>query len=423
MMDNSLNSSRSASRKPMRRIPYLRLDVILFIDIILLLVFGGLMVYSAGWDYSLRWFGSSTHVIKRQILFIVLGIVTLLVGMHIDFSLYAKFSPGLLLLVILLLVIAIIKGGVMTPEARSLLGNSVQPSELAKIVLILYFATWLHNKRDKLDDPKYWGIPIAIVLFLLLGLLYLQHDLSAVVTVALIGGMMLFLSGIEFRHILVIAAVSVIFGIGMLWSDETGRGRLLPFLSSVNEENYTTTLVDEHVSWARGAIRRGGLMGVGIGDGSTKLEGLPFPHTDSIYAVIVEETGLLGGVFVLSGYLILLWRGLYIARHAPDGIGSLMAMGITVWLVLEAMVNIGGVMGLIPFPGNALPFISYGGSITLISCFSVSVLLNISRQAIEKKAEEERRLSNAVAGLRWRDRRRRVSRARRASVPKPSSGE
>ena len=164
------------------------------------------------------------------------------------------------------------------------------------------------------------------------------------------------------------------------------------------------------------AFAKGGLFGVGIGNASTKLTGLPVPHTDSIFAVVGEETGFVGSVFLVTMYGLLLWRGLVIARRAPDGLGRLMAAGLTFWLAIEAFINMAVMVGLMPFAGNALPFISAGGSNLMVSMAAIGILLNISRQS-EKTVEQEGRTFGEVVDLRWRDRRRRESRARRTSQP------
>jgi len=157
------------------------------------------------------------------------------------------------------------------------------------------------------------------------------------------------------------------------------------------------------------AFIRGGWVGVGIGKSQTKLMGLPFPHTDSIYAVVGEETGVLGSGLLVILYLALMWRGWVISRRAPDGLGALLAGGLTFWLALEASINMAVMVGLMPFAGNALPFISSGGSNLIVSLTAVGILLSISRMS-EKTKQQEEKVFSAVVNLRGGDRRRRVSR-------------
>jgi cell division protein FtsW len=168
-----------------------------------------------------------------------------------------------------------------------------------------------------------------------------------------------------------------------------------------------------HLSRSLEALVKGSWFGVGIGRADTKLTGLPVPPTDSIFAVIGEEVGVLGASAVVMLNVILLWRGLKIAQIAPDGLGKLMAAGLSIWLALEAFINMAVIVGLVPFAGNALPFISYGGSNLLVSLAAIGILLNISRVSSRSQAKEERSL-DAVIDLRWRDRRRGVSSSRSA---------
>jgi cell division protein FtsW len=168
-----------------------------------------------------------------------------------------------------------------------------------------------------------------------------------------------------------------------------------------------------HVRRSLGAFVNGGWLGTGISAGTVKLNHLPLPHSDSIFAVVGEELGVWGSALTVVLYGMILWRGLVIARNAPDNLGRLLAAGLSFWLVMEAFFNMSGMLGLLPFAGNALPFVSAGGSSLLVSMVAVGVLLNISRLSVEERAKEERRTFNEIVGLRRRDRRRRVSRARR----------
>ncbi len=162
------------------------------------------------------------------------------------------------------------------------------------------------------------------------------------------------------------------------------------------------------------AVINGGWFGVGIGQSNTKYTGLPFPYTDSIFAVIVEELGLLGGCLVVVLFGLLLWRGLTIAKRAPDQLGSLLASGITIWIVLEAFLNMAVIIGLFPFAGNALPLFSSGGSNLITTLAALGVLMNIART--QTSSEENEGSFSAIVDLRRWNGRRRVSRTRRSSV-------
>jgi cell division protein FtsW len=162
-----------------------------------------------------------------------------------------------------------------------------------------------------------------------------------------------------------------------------------------------------------GAFVNGGWIGTGISNGTVKLNNLPLPHSDSIFAVIGEELGVWGSTLMVILYGVILWRGMVIARNAPDELGRLLAAGLCLWLVMEAFFNMAGILGLLPFAGNALPFISAGGSSLVVSMMAIGILLNISRFSTAKRDQEERRTFSEVVGLRRWYRRGRVSRSRR----------
>jgi cell division protein FtsW len=231
--------------------------------------------------------------------------------------------------------------------------------------------------------------------------------LSAVMTIGLLGTLMFFLAGGSLKHFLFMMAVGVLVGVIVLRSGlfPTGPDRMNSFLAGLKDP----LQYSEHVRRSLEAFMQGGWFGVGIGKSQTKLNGLPFPHTDSVYAVVGEETGVLGAGILVILYLILMWRGWLTARRAPDGLGKLLCGGLTFWLTLEAFINMLVMVGLLPFAGNALPFISAGGSNLLVVMSSVGIILNISRMSEKSKQREEKR-THAVVNLRGGDRRRRVSR-------------
>jgi cell division protein FtsW len=191
----------------------------------------------------------------------------------------------------------------------------------------------------------------------------------------------------------------------------TGQERLRDFLLGL----FNPQMASYHVLRSFEAIVQGGIFGLGLGNSQSKMTGLPVPPTDSIFAVIVEEMGLFGAIILIGLYAMLIWRGLVIARRAPDMLGTLLASGLVAWLGLEALINMAVMVGLMPFAGNALPFVSAGGSSLTVSLAAVGILMNISRQkGLATEPDNEWRSFGASVDLRWRNRRRRVSRTRRA---------
>jgi cell division protein FtsW len=271
---------------------------------------------------------------------------------------------------------------------------------------------WLYAKRNSLHDVSFGLIPLGVILGIIGGLIYLQPDLSAAGTVLILGGLLFFLAGADIKQIVLLLILAVVMAWIVVQFSETGQDRVNSFLAGLKDPTHASY----HVQRSLEAMIKGGVFGVGLGQADTKLTGLPFAPTDSIFAVVSEELGLFGTVLLMCLYATLVWRGLSIARRAPDMLGTLLASGVTFWIGLEALINMAVMVGLMPFAGNALPFISAGGSNLVSTLCAIGIMLNISRQSGEtvKMEENEWRSFGAVIDLRWRNGRRSVSRTRRA---------
>jgi len=395
------------------RAVYLGIDVPLLLIVLTIMVFGLLMVYSASWDYSFKLYGSATRIFIRQLALFLVGLGVLGVVAFIDYHFWRRLVVLAMIITVLLLVAVLIINEVRNGAVRTMWGGSVQPSELAKLVTIIYLSVWLYSKRDQLSDVNFGLIPLAAILGVVGGLIFVQPDLSAVVTIFLLGSILFFLAGADLKQIFILVFVALIVGSLVVLVNPTGNERIASYLPGLRDPSQASY----HVRRSLEAFVNGGWLGVGVGKGVTKLTGLPVPPTDSIFAVIGEETGVLGSTTLLILYTLLFWRGLQIARRAPDGLGSLLAAGLSSWIVMEALVNMAVMVNLLPFAGNALPFISAGGSSLMVSIAAVGILLNISRMSFRAKNEEGRPFG-AVIDLRWRDRRRRVPRPRRLASPR-----
>jgi cell division protein FtsW len=386
----------------------LSFDVPLLLVVISLILFGILMVYSASADYSYQVYGSPSYIFMRQLRWMGLGSLVMIFLAWMDYHWWKKFALPLMAVAIVALVAVLIIQDTRLGSVRSLFRGSIQPSELAKFGIVIYLSIWLHNRRDMLSNIYLALIPLGVIMGIVGGLIALQPDLSAVITIGLLGAMMFFLAGGELKQFLFMMGLGFLVGYIVLRSGifPTGPDRIESFLAGLKDP----LQYSEHVRRSLEAFMRGGWIGVGIGKSQTKLNGLPFPHTDSVFAVVGEETGLAGSVLLVTLFLVLMWRGWIIARKAPDGLGMLVAGGLTFWLSLEALVNMLVMVGLLPFAGNALPFISSGGSNLLVVMSSIGILLNISRVS-EKTRQKDEKGFNAVVNLRRGDRRRRVSRS------------
>jgi cell division protein FtsW len=350
---------------------------------------------------------------RRQLIFAFGGLCLAAILTWVDYHVFRKLAVPIIFVTIALLASVLVVNEVINNAARTIFQGSGQPSEVAKLAVVIYLAVWLFARREQLSSVSFGLLPLSVILGVLGGLILLQPDLSATATIFMIGGIMFFLAGGDIRQIVLFLVVGIIVGWVVFRFHPTGSQRLADYVISIQD----MTQAPLHLSRSLEALVKGSWFGVGIGRADTKLTGLPVPPTDSIFAVIGEEVGVLGASAVVILNIILLWRGLKISQNAPDGLGRLMAAGLSIWLALEAFINMAVIVGLVPFAGNALPFISYGGSNLLVSLAAIGILLNISRVSSRSQEKEERAL-DAVIDLRRRDRRWGVSSPRSAKGAK-----
>jgi len=409
-----INIDRSSSTKPgagkPRRISY---DLPLMVVIIALCAFGLLMVYSASWDFSFAVYKDAAFMFNRQLLWLALGVLLSLLLSRLDYHWWRRLVVPVMIVTIVMLIGVLVINEVRLGASRTIAQGSVQPSELAKVITVIYLSVWLYSKRQYLHDLSLGLMPLAVILGIIGGLIYLQPDLSATGTIFLLGGLLFFLAGGDLKQIGILLIVAIVVGWFVVQLSATGRSRLGDYWLGIQDP----TQASYHVRRSFEAIVKGGWFGTGLGRATTKVTGLPVPPTDSIFAVIAEEFGVFGALVVVSLYGALIWRGLRIAHKAPDMLGSLLATGLTFWLGTEAVINMMVMVGLLPFAGNALPFISAGGSNLTASLAAIGILMNISRQSgTQEPAEEQWRNFNATVDLRRRNGGRGVSRSRRTPV-------
>jgi cell division protein FtsW len=393
---------------------HFRFDVPLLLIVFTLIIYGLLMVYSASYDYSFSWYGDPNTILIRQLMWLGLGFVGMVALIFIDYHFLGKIAVPVIVVTIVLLVAVLLANEVLNGASRTLYRGSIQPSELAKLVTVLYLSVWLNARRQQLSDVTFGLFPLAGILGILGGLIVVQPDLSAVVTILALGGFLFFLAGGDIRQIGLMLLIALFMGWLVVQFHPTGSERIGDYLAGLKDP----TQGSYHVTRSLEAFVNGGWFGVGIGRATTKVTGLPVPPTDSIFAVVGEETGVFGAVLLVGLYGLLLWRGFSIAWRAPDEMGALLAAGLSAWICLEAFINMSVLVSLLPFAGNALPFISAGGSNLVASMAAIGIILNISRVSVRKK-EEKGKLFDAVVDLRRWDRRRSEPGTRRsASVRK-----
>lgn len=386
-------------------------DAPLLMTVITLVVFGLLMLYSSSLDYSAEIMEQEpTYLFKRQLIWLGLGLVSAYLISRFDYHHWRRLVVLVMLFTIVALVSVLMMNQIYLGAARSFYEGSIQPSELAKLVTVIYLSAWLYAKRGQLNDISLGLIPLGIILGIVGGLIGLQPDISAAATIIILGGMLFFLAGADLRQIIILMALAIVAAWLVMQISETGRIRIDDYIAGIKNP----TQASYHVRRSLEAIVNGNIFGLGIGRSITKLTGLPVPPTDSIFAVIAEEFGVIGAAMLIGLYSMMVWRGLVIARRAPDMLGTLLATGLSFWIGLEALINMAVIVGLMPFAGNALPFISAGGSSLVTSLAAMGILYNISRQRGEgTQVEDEWRAFGATSDLRRRNGRRSISSARR----------
>jgi cell division protein FtsW len=387
-------------------------DIPLMLTVVALVVFGLIMLYSASFDFSFNQFGSPTYMFTRQVKWLGVGLLLAFGLSNFDYHHWRRVIVFAMLGTIGLLITVLFINEIRLGASRSLYEGSYQPSEIAKLISVIYLAVWLYAKRDFLHDLSLGLIPLGVILGIIGGLIYLQPDLSAAGTVLVLGGLLFFLAGADIKQIVFLLILAIFMGWVIVQFSVTGQDRVASFLAGLQDPTHASY----HVQRSFEAVIKGGFFGVGLGQADTKLTGLPFAPTDSIFAVVAEELGLFGSMLLMCLYAILVWRGLVIARRAPDMLGTLLASGVTFWIGMEALINMAVMVGLMPFAGNALPFISAGGSNLVSTLSAIGIMLNISRQSGEtvKKEENDWRSFGAVVDLRRGNGRRSVSRPRRS---------
>src|SRR4030042_5700975 len=302
-----------------RRPKRLGFDVPLLLVVISLALFGILMVYSASADYSYQVYGSPAYIFMRQLRWLGLGSLVMIFLAWMDYHYWKKFALFLMAGTIFALVAVLIIQDTRLGSVRSLFRGSIQPSELAKFGIVIYLSVWLHNRRDMLKSIYLALLPLSVIMGVVGGLIAMQPDLSAVITIGLLGTLMFFLAGGSLKHFIYMMAIGFLVGLFVMRSGlfPTGPDRMNSYLAGLKDP----LQYSEHVRRSLEAFMRGGWVGVGIGKSQTKLNGLPFPHTDSVFAVVGEATGLMGAVAIVGLFLLLIGRGWVISRRGTGGLG------------------------------------------------------------------------------------------------------
>jgi len=357
-------------------------DWVLLSITLALVALGLMMVYSSTSDMGYREYGDAAYFFKRQLMWLGIGLVGMFVALRLRYHHWMKLSIAIMAFTVALLLTL-----VLSDKGRLLIGQSVSPVELAKLATVIYIGHWLSSKSEVLGKLPYGLLPFTIMVGIVAGLVMAQPDISEAMVIILVSVVMFFLAGAD-----VLQFSIGILGGGVAFAAVISRlphaiERLQPYLSELKDPLHSTNL---QLSQGLLALGSGGLFGFGAGSGRMKYQWLPAAHTDSIFAIVGEELGLLGCLLVVGLFAALAYRGLRIASRVPDAFGRLLVTGITCWIVFQALINMAVVTGTIPFTGIALPFISVGGS-SLVTCLiGVGIMLSVSRTVNGTQAARQR---------------------------------
>ena len=350
----------------------------------IIIVFGLVALSSASSVVAYAKFGDSYYFFKKQLLGLFLGLIAFWFLARADYHRWRKYAFGFLIFSIVLLLLVFIPGlGAGYGKARSwinIFGFSLQPSEFVKLSFLIYLAAWLESRKQKLDD-FYQGIgPFIIVLGVIGALMLLQPDIGTLSIISVTSLIVYFVGGGSIRHILVILLFTVLLFVLLAQFKPYQMDRFKCLMNPA----YDSQGACYQVSQSLIAIGSGGIVGRGLGASRQKYMYLPEIQGDSIFAIISEETGLIFSAGLVIMFIFLFYRGYLISKRAPDGFGRILAIGIVSWIVLQAIINIGGMINLLPITGVPLPLVSYGGSAILAALAALGILVNISKQTRDR---------------------------------------
>lgn len=352
----------------------------MFLAIIgLLMAYGLIMLYSASSSRAFANFGDSFWYIKRQVAWAALGAVAMFITANFDYhKLGGKLAAGIYIACAGLLVLVVAGlGTTVNGATRWLFG--FQPSEFAKIAIILLFAYKLSlpSEQKKLKSLKKGFLPYMLLIGLYAGLIILQPHLSCVILICATAFVMMFVAGTPMKHFFLVAVAGAVLLVVAIMAAPYRMARITTFFDPFADIQGSGWQIVQSLY----AIGSGGIFGVGLGKSRQKFQSLPEPHNDFIYSVLCEELGLIGAILLIALFIFLLIRGIQIAAKAPDLFGTLLVIGIVGIVVLQALINIAVVTASMPVTGMPLPLFSYGGSALTITMAEMGVVLNVSRQS------------------------------------------
>lgn len=353
-------------------------DFLFLFFVLILLVFGLIMVASSSHVSALYKYGDSYHYIKRQLFFAVAGVLIMLGVAFFDYHRLRKWSAAILLVAVFLLAFVLLPTplSVKVNGARRWLnfGVQFQPSEIGKFAVILTLASYISVNYKRMKEIKMSAFPV-IVLLIVVGLVAVETHLSGAILIFAIGAIMLFVGGFPAKYFLIAGGAGVAGLAGIVLFTPYMQSRIEMWLDPFKDAQGRGYQVIQSLY----AIGSGGLLGLGLGQSRQKHLYIPEPQNDYIFSIALEELGFVGGVFIMLLFVLLIWRGFYIAFHARDKFGSLLVIGIVSRVAVQTILNIGVVTNALPSTGISLPFFSYGGTALVMLLVEMGVVLSVSR--------------------------------------------
>lgn len=353
-----------------------KLAITIFFDAFALMLLGLVIVLSASSTYSLNRFDSVFYLFNSHLFKVILSVSFLILFSFVPYELYKGYSKAAIFIMVGVLVYTLIAAPNIKGAARwlNLWLFSIQPADLAKLVLVIHLAYMLDQKHDLLYDYRHVYIPMFLWVVAISSLIIVQPNFSTGILIVLISLSLLYVGGARLKHIMTSMLILISLGgiVAMIYPHT--RERIFSFLNAI----FSGGDPNLQVKQALYSLGSGGIFGVGVGNSMQSNLFLPEAYGDFIFAILGEETGFVGTVFVIASYLLLFISGILIAKKAKDRFGQLLAFGITISIVSYALVNMAVTTGLLPTTGLPLPFISYGGTSLLFVCIGIGILINIA---------------------------------------------
>lgn len=371
-----------------------RPDYAILVTTLALVVIGLIFVYSSSFAIALAEYDDVNYFLFRQLGAALIGLVAMFGLMRLDYRKLRLVSPLLMLMAVLSLVAVLAVGTEVNGARRWItLGGlpPFQPSEFAKLAVIIYIAAWLASRGREVKTFALGLAPFILLVGLVAALILMEPDTGTAAIVVMATVALFFLAGGSMTHVMTLAGIGLVAGVLLIIGGEYRADRVLAFTSAEDDPSG----IGFHTLQLLIALGSGGIEGLGLGVSRQKFFYIPGAHTDGVFAIVGEETGFVGAMIVIGLFAYLIYRGFKVAMNARDEFGTYLAMGVICWISFQALINIGGITRSIPLTGIPLPFVSYGGSSLIMIMAGVGILLNVSRYSQEHAYAEQKRVPKA----------------------------